>query len=183
MRREAGDDDRFGFGFAPRALAEAHFFHYRERLAGLPATGNTLLAGLVVNATASALVEFPAGTAIYDGATTINFGTINVNGSTSQNVTLKNTGSQALTYTTALNVGAGYAITNGASGTIAPGGTATLEVTFNPTLSGNFADALQITTNDPAAAAFDILLNGTAVVSEDKRKAVARAIELSEEEY
>jgi hypothetical protein len=44
VRREAGDDDRFGFGFAPRALAEAHFFHYRERLAGLPATGNTLLA-------------------------------------------------------------------------------------------------------------------------------------------
>lgn len=36
VRREAGDDDRFGFGFAPRALSEAHFFHYRERLAEAP---------------------------------------------------------------------------------------------------------------------------------------------------
>jgi hypothetical protein len=36
VRREAGDDDRFGFGFAPRALSEAHFFHYRERVAGAP---------------------------------------------------------------------------------------------------------------------------------------------------
>jgi hypothetical protein len=32
VRREAGDDDRFGFGFAPRALAEAHFHHYRARV-------------------------------------------------------------------------------------------------------------------------------------------------------
>lgn len=36
VRREAGDDDRFGFGFAPRALAEAHFFHYRELLDEVP---------------------------------------------------------------------------------------------------------------------------------------------------
>lgn len=36
VRREAGDDDRFGFGFAPRALSEAHFFHYRERLLEAP---------------------------------------------------------------------------------------------------------------------------------------------------
>lgn len=37
VRREAGDDDRFGFGFAPRALAEAHFLHYRELLQEVPA--------------------------------------------------------------------------------------------------------------------------------------------------
>jgi len=37
VRREAGDDDRFGFGFAPRALAEAHFFHYRDLLDEVPA--------------------------------------------------------------------------------------------------------------------------------------------------
>lgn len=37
VRREAGDDDRFGFGFAPRSLAEAHFRHYQERLDELPA--------------------------------------------------------------------------------------------------------------------------------------------------
>jgi hypothetical protein len=44
VRREAGDDDRFGFGFAPRALAEAHFFHYRERLPEIQASGDSLLA-------------------------------------------------------------------------------------------------------------------------------------------
>jgi hypothetical protein len=32
VRREAGDDDRFGFGFAPRALAEAHFYQYQDLL-------------------------------------------------------------------------------------------------------------------------------------------------------
>ncbi|MFT3870699.1 MAG: hypothetical protein QM715_19790 [Nibricoccus sp.] len=36
VRREAGDDDRFGFGFAPRALSEAHFFHYQEMLKETP---------------------------------------------------------------------------------------------------------------------------------------------------
>ena len=44
VRREAGDDDRFGFGFAPRALAEAHFFHYRERVAEISATDGAGLA-------------------------------------------------------------------------------------------------------------------------------------------
>ncbi len=39
VRREAGDDDRFGFGFAPRALSEAHFFHYREMLKLAPTAG------------------------------------------------------------------------------------------------------------------------------------------------
>ena len=39
VRREAGDDDRFGFGFAPRALAEAHFFHYQEMLKLAPPAG------------------------------------------------------------------------------------------------------------------------------------------------
>ena len=37
VRREAGDDDRFGFAFAPRALAEAHFFQYQDLLADLEA--------------------------------------------------------------------------------------------------------------------------------------------------
>jgi hypothetical protein len=32
VRREAGDDDRFGFAFAPRALAEAHFYQYQALL-------------------------------------------------------------------------------------------------------------------------------------------------------
>jgi hypothetical protein len=133
-------------------------------LAGQIGTGTTPLAGLVVNTTASAQVEFPAGTTIYNGLTTIDFGVKAINGSTSQSVTLKNSGSQALAYTTALGIGAGYAVTNGASGTIAPGGTANLEVTFNPTLTGVFDDTLQIKTNDPAAAAFEILLTGTAIV-------------------
>lgn len=45
VRREAGDDDRFGFGFAPRALAEAHFFHYQEMIREAPnATGGQLAA-------------------------------------------------------------------------------------------------------------------------------------------
>jgi hypothetical protein len=35
VRREVGDDERFGFGFAPRALAEAHYRHYMDRLSGL----------------------------------------------------------------------------------------------------------------------------------------------------
>ncbi len=39
VRREAGDDDRFGFGFAPRALSEAHFFHYSALVPELPSTG------------------------------------------------------------------------------------------------------------------------------------------------
>ena len=44
VRREAGDDDRFGFGFAPRALSEAHFFHYQEMLADAPTANDGQLA-------------------------------------------------------------------------------------------------------------------------------------------
>jgi len=44
VRREAGDDDRFGFGFAPRALSEAHFFHYQEMLREAPNASDGQLA-------------------------------------------------------------------------------------------------------------------------------------------
>ncbi len=40
VRREAGSDDRFGFGFAPRALAEAHFFQYQDMLQDAPSASN-----------------------------------------------------------------------------------------------------------------------------------------------
>lgn len=40
VRREAGDDDRFGFGFAPRALAEAHFYHYQAMLELAPTSAD-----------------------------------------------------------------------------------------------------------------------------------------------
>jgi hypothetical protein len=45
VRREAGDDDRFGFGFAPRALAEAHFYHYQEMLKLAPTAADGQLTG------------------------------------------------------------------------------------------------------------------------------------------
>lgn len=56
VRREAGDDDRFGFGFAPRALSEAHFYHYRQMLKLAPSATEGLL-------TAQSFVEIlpPAG--------------------------------------------------------------------------------------------------------------------------
>ena len=44
VRREAGDDDRFGFGFAPRALSEAHFYHYQEVLKTRPTANDGQLA-------------------------------------------------------------------------------------------------------------------------------------------
>jgi hypothetical protein len=44
VRREAGDDDRFGFGFAPRALSEAHFFQYQEMLQLAPSASPGQLA-------------------------------------------------------------------------------------------------------------------------------------------
>lgn len=44
VRREAGDDDRFGFGFAPRALSEAHFYHFQEILRTRPASNDGQLA-------------------------------------------------------------------------------------------------------------------------------------------
>ena len=44
VRREAGDDDRFGFGFAPHALTEAHFYHYQDVLATRPTANDGQLA-------------------------------------------------------------------------------------------------------------------------------------------
>lgn len=43
VRREAGDDDRFGFGFAPRALSEAHFYQYQQMLKLAPSASDGLL--------------------------------------------------------------------------------------------------------------------------------------------
>lgn len=40
VRREAGDDDRFGFGFAPRALSEAHYYHYQDMLKSRPSAAD-----------------------------------------------------------------------------------------------------------------------------------------------
>jgi len=130
--------------------------------AGAVFNGLTQLSGLVVNAVAALQVEFPFQTAIYDTQQILDYGTVIVgDASPSKEIFIRNTGSQALTYTASLTTGSVYTITGGGSGTIAPGAFGSVTVEFEPTALGPIGDALHIVNNDPAAPSFDLSLKGT----------------------
>ncbi|HTN54072.1 MAG TPA: choice-of-anchor D domain-containing protein, partial [Anaeromyxobacter sp.] len=83
--------------------------------------------------------------------------------STAKQVTVSNTGLGALSFTVSI-VGANpgdFAQTNTCAGTVAPGGSCTINVTFTPTALGARAATLSLATNDPVKPTLTSSLTGT----------------------
>lgn len=135
-------------------------------LIGPIGTGTVGMSGLVVNSTApDIVVENPTNTPVADNASTIAFGTTFVGTPLTATVTLRNFGSQPLTYSTSLNSNTSFKATGNAAGTIPAFSSTVLTVTFNPLATGPLTDTLRILSDDPDMASFRIALTGTGFIS------------------
>ena len=96
--------------------------------------------------------------------TSISFGTqFKGTKSTSQSLTLTNTGDGALTVSAAtLSDAADFTITNNCTGNVAPAGTCTLSVVFVPTAAGSISGTLTLTDNTPSSPQ-TVALSGTGI--------------------
>ncbi len=97
----------------------------------------------------------------------IDFGLVNVGGSTTKTFTVSNDGSSDLTLTLPLSLtGTSFAVVNNQlTATIAAGTSKTFDVTFSPTAASAYSETLSITTNDCDEGVYDFLLIGTGNVS------------------
>ena len=109
-------------------------------------------------------IEQPLATVLVDGTATINFGSSR---GTTKRFFLKNTGAGDLFDILITSDGPNanqFTFTQPTANDIAGGGSATFDVTFNPTISGPVTATLRIASNDPDENPFDIKLVGNSLV-------------------
>jgi len=104
----------------------------------------------------------------------LNFGQVLIGDSSTQTVTISNTGTAdlviSLIETTGVDAGMFIVATGGTNPcpsltpTIAPGGNCTVNVTFSPTSKAQKTAALSISSNDPDDNPVDVSLSGTGVI-------------------
>jgi len=115
----------------------------------------------------SATLDLQLGAAVPTlsvNATSLAFGNLGVDSSSSQSVTLSSTGTTYVTVNSATVSGSGFS----ASGatfplTLSPGQTATLTVQFEPTSAGAASGALTLSSNSSTGSSTAISLSGTGV--------------------
>ncbi|MFO0884327.1 MAG: choice-of-anchor D domain-containing protein [Pirellulales bacterium] len=116
--------------------------------------------------TAPEIDLFVGSTALASGGT-VNFGNVVVGQSITQTITIKNTGTAALTLSpiSASTLPAGYSIvTNVGVASLAAGQSTTLVLKLAPTAAGTFAGTIVLSNSDASEAAYQIRLSGTATV-------------------
>ena len=104
-------------------------------------------------------VEQPAGTAV---AGSVSFGTT-PGAPATRTFTLRNTGSQPLTYSANTNFSAAYSITQNETGIVPASGSATLVVSYSPKVAGAEETNLVIRSDDPQQQNLSIQLTGPGV--------------------
>ncbi len=120
---------------------------------------------LVFTPTSSPLivVEQPAGTGLTDGASTVNFGSVNLGSSTQRTFTIRNNGTEVLTGLALSKSGthsADYTLGSLSASTLIPGANTTFTIDFAPGVAGTRTASLQIASNDAIRNPFDINLTG-----------------------
>jgi len=119
-------------------------------LNGFTVTGSdTICNAVTTTSTAATLL-------LNSSVSSLNFGSVNVSSSSTQNITMTNAGNSSVTIAQVMVAGAGFN-TTGASGIIlAPGQTTTLTSTFAPSASGAATGKITVSsnaTNSPASIA------------------------------
>jgi hypothetical protein len=85
--------------------------------------------------------------------TNVSFGNIAVGGSSSQNITLTNSGNAVVNITGATAAGAGFGLSGLGAQSINPGASVTFVATFAPTTAGNVTGSILIAKNAPNSPA------------------------------
>lgn len=109
------------------------------------------------------VVEFPAGTALRNNNAVIPFGSVKPTKEITKILTLKNTGTAALTLGVVSIGGANksdFSAAPLAKSSLAPGESTTLSLTFKPAALGTSNATLQIASNDPDENPFGLRLTG-----------------------
>ena len=109
-------------------------------------------------------IEQPVGTGLTDGVSTVNYGSIPIISGTVRTFTVRNVGATNIVVSSITKDGANSAdITLGtiSASTIAPGSTATFDVTFAPAALGSRSAAIHVQSNDLDEGSFDIALEAT----------------------
>ncbi|MGC4016011.1 MAG: DUF4394 domain-containing protein [Luteolibacter sp.] len=136
-------------------------------LAGTLGAGATPMSGLVVWSTApNIVVENPAGTEVADNASTLTFPNSLVGVPVTKTVTMRNTGSEPLNYTTSFSTGTSFSAVNG-TGTVPGSSSVVLTLAFTPDSPGVKSDTLHILTNDPDLTSFEVALAGTGLIPQE----------------
>jgi beta-galactosidase len=124
----------------------------------------TNAAGSVTSNPASLTVSAAATLLLNSSSGSLNFGSVNVSSSSTQNVTLTNAGNANVTISQVMVAGAGFTSTSANGLILVPGQSTTLTSTFAPSATGAVAGSLTVSsnaTNSPAK----ISLSGTGVTA------------------
>ena len=118
-------------------------------------------------ATATVSLTVSGGTSTLSiNATSIGFGNVDLNTPTTQTVILTSTGTGPVTVNSAVAAGSGFTVSGPAfPATLTTGQTATLEVVFNPTVTGAATGTLTVTSTSTTNPTAVIALTGTGIAT------------------
>ncbi len=115
-------------------------------------------------------VQYPTGTSLTDGSSTVDFSTTPVGTPVTRDFTIKNLGVNTSLSITGASITTGssyFTVTTAPATSVAgPSGSTPMVVRYNPTAFGNHTATLRITSNDPDEGTFDIELTGTGQAAE-----------------
>jgi len=109
-------------------------------------------------------VEYPIGTDLTSGVSSVPFGSVNTGATLLRTVTIRNIGTSMLTGVTASLSGgeeSDFTITSPPATSVSPGGSTTVSVRLSPTALGPLTTTLLIASNDADEDLFDLTLSGT----------------------
>ena len=158
----AGQSSVFTVSFAPQAV--------RAYAAALHITSNDADEGIYdialsgQGSSPDIQVEYPTGTPLTDGSSTVTMNSANLGSSSTRTFTVRNNGIGSLSGISATLSGihaAEYAITTSPALEISQGGSSTFTITFSPAAGGTRTALLSIASNDPDENPFDITLTGS----------------------
>jgi hypothetical protein len=141
-------------------------------VAFLPTTATSFSGSVAIASTASdsqiTIVLTGTGTSssqtLSVSPTSVAFGNVDVNGSETQQVTLKNTGNSSLTISSAVISGTGLTASGVSNNTtLAAGQSAVLVADFAPKTTGSVTGSIKITSNASNGASFTVPVTGTGV--------------------
>ncbi|MBL9145610.1 MAG: M36 family metallopeptidase [Verrucomicrobiaceae bacterium] len=138
-------------------------YYFRAETTNDVGTGTGAILSFTTAAAPDIAVEEPVGTILIDGTATINVGSAGVAANASKTITLKNTGTAALTISGALIDGthAGDFAIGTLPSSLAAATSTTFTLTLTPSATGARSAVLHVTSNDPEESPFDVNLTGT----------------------
>jgi hypothetical protein len=134
----AGQSTSFTASFKPRGTgAQAGSIAISSNASGSPLSISMTGSGVTTNTKLSA------------NQTSLNFGTVTVGTTDSQNVLLTNTGNTNVAISSVTTVGTGFFSTGGVNATLTPSQTIDVAISFDPKAPGGVAGTLTISSNAP----------------------------------